>query len=217
MTSGGEHPSPGTGLVDRAAVSLLYSKVLYSVGLQPDLHSGQGTVKIIFICVPGTLNFISNNTLTTLTNTCIIYCIVTDVYEVMKSLNLPWIKTPQGLWKIYNTLQENVTASQSQAILMMQKCIEKDTQGIWSKRILGRDSPISMVSLSQRAPSMYRPLEKQGQHHIKLSQCMSYLYIYNIARLYTNSRLCLHICKYMYIFSFYCKIYKCKKKIYKLN
>lgn len=46
---------------------------------------------------------------------------------------------------------------------------------------------------------------------------MSYLYIYNIARLYTNSRLCLHICKYMYIFSFYCKIYKCKKKIYKLN
>lgn len=97
MTSGGEHPPPGTGLVDRAAVSLLYSKVLYSVGLQPDLHSGQGTVKVIFttvyirylICVPGTLNFISNNTLTTLTNTCIIYCIVTDVYEVMKSLNLP--------------------------------------------------------------------------------------------------------------------------------
>lgn len=146
--------------------------------------------------------------MTTLTNTCIIYCIVTDVYEVMKSLNLPWIKTPQGLWKIYNTLQENVTASQSQAILMMQKCIEKDTQGIWSKRILGRDSPISMVSLSQRAPSMYRPWEKQGQHHIKLSQC----HIYNIARLYTNSRLCLHICKYMYIFSFYCKIYKCKKR-----
>lgn len=95
MTSGGEHPPPGTRLVDRAAVSLLYSKVLYSVGLQPDLHSGQGTVKVIFIykifniCVPGTLNFISNNTLTTLTNTCIIYCIVTDVYEVMKSLNLP--------------------------------------------------------------------------------------------------------------------------------
>lgn len=128
--------------------------------------------------------------MTTLTNTCIIYCIVTDVYEVMKSLNLPWIKTPQGLWKIYNTLQENVTASQSQAILMMQKCIEKDTQGIWSKRILGRDSPISMVSLSQRAPSMYRPWEKQGQHHIKLSQCHIYIPVYNIARLYTNSRLC---------------------------
>ena len=49
VTSGGEHPPSGTGLVDRAAVSLLYSKVLYSVGLQPDLHSGQGTVKVIFI------------------------------------------------------------------------------------------------------------------------------------------------------------------------
>lgn len=129
--------------------------------------------------------------MTTLTNTCIIYCIVTDVYEVMKSLNLPWIKTPQGLWKIYNTLQENVTASQSQAILMMQKCIEKDTQGIWSKRILGRDSPISMVSLSQRAPSIYRPWEKQGQHHIKLSQC--HIYIYIIKQDYTPTPDCVYI------------------------
>lgn len=101
-------------------------------------------------------------------------------------------KNPRAyeLRTIYNSLQQKVTALQSQAILMMQKCIEKDTQGIWSKRILGRDSPSSMVSLSQRAPSMYRPWEKQGQHHIKLSQCHIYIPVYNIARLYTNSRLC---------------------------
>lgn len=92
---------------------------------------------------------------------------------------------------IQYTTRKHVTASQSQAILMMQKCIEKDTQGIWSKRILGRDSPISMVSLSQRAPSMYRPWEKQGQHHIKLSQC--HIYIYIIQQDYTPTPDCVYI------------------------
>lgn len=100
-------------------------------------------------------------------------------------------KTPRAYEQ--NNIQFTTTKSYclpKPSNLMMQKCIEKDTQGIWSKRILGRDSPSSMVSLSQRAPSMYRPWEKQGQHHIKLSQCHIYIPVYNIARLYTNSRLC---------------------------